>query len=108
MTIFIEAAKSDYEAVEALNREFPDAEILEKNSFSGSEIMIYAIPAMAILFGSNVLKELVKGLISSRRIKLKYKGIELDGDYEQVEKLLQALLKNEQEMEADKSKHKKR
>ena len=108
MKVFIEAVKSDYEVIEALNREFPEAEQFEENSFSGSEIIVYAIPVMTIVFGSTVLKELVKGLINNRRIKVKYKGIELDGDYKQVEKMLQTLLKEEQEAEKDKIKHKKR
>lgn len=106
--VFIEAVKSDYEVIEALSREFPEAEKFEENSFSGSEIIVYAIPVMTIVLGSTVLKELVKGLINNRRIKVKYKGIELDGDYKQVEKMLQTLLKEEQEAEKDKIKHKKR
>lgn len=89
--MYIIVDKEDKETVELLKSKLDNYEVIEETSFSGVDIVELVIPIVAALSSSIVLRELVKGLMEKGRIKVRYGKFEYEGDYEKLEKVVDAV-----------------
>ena len=90
MNVILEVEKNDCETNKKLEQELGNADKVDLNSFGGLDFVQYIVPVLTVLAASPVLIELIK----SRKVKVKYKGIEIEGDYKNVNKILRDLDKN--------------
>ena len=74
-------------SVELLNV-FPHADIIEVNSFGADTIVQALVTIVPSMLASSVGTALMTKLIRDKNVSVKYNGIEISGDYENVNALI--------------------
>ena len=74
-------------SVELLNV-FPDADIIEVNSFGADTIVQALVTIVPTMFASSAVTILITKLIRDKNVSVKYNGIEISGDYKNVNELI--------------------
>lgn len=107
MKAYIMVEKDDMDTINILKENLSEYETAEEDSLSGADFTTFVIPALTIVFGSQAVKELIKGLMNKARIKVKFDGFEYEGEYKHLEDAVKQLKENEKLSES-KKKTKKR
>ena len=74
-------------SVELLNV-FTDADIIEVNSFGADTIVQALVTIVPTMFASSAVTILITKLIRDKNVSVKYNGIEISGDYKNVNELI--------------------
>lgn len=82
----IEFEKGSMESPHDLFNEFPECKRYEISSFGSDTIIQIVIPLVAIL--APVVSPVIVKLLEDKKVSAKFDGIELSGDYHNVQKLI--------------------
>ena len=91
--IILDINRDESELINETLSYFPEAQTVEIDSFGIEPVTQLIIPLVAIV--SPAVTSIVKKLVESKNVKIKYKGIEVEGDYRKVETVFRELLEKE-------------
>lgn len=107
MKAYIIVEKDDKDTIAILKENLSEYEKAEEDSLSGADFTTFVIPALTIVFGSQAVKELIKGLMNKARIKIKFNGFEYEGEYKHLEDAIKQMTEREKLFETKSNAKKK-
>lgn len=83
--VYFMVDKYDQEAVNLIKEAFEEYEIVEEESFAGGAVIIFVVSSVIALANTKAAKSIIDGLFEKDRIKVEYRGIKIEGSYDNVQ-----------------------
>lgn len=93
--VYFMVDKYDQEAINQIKEAFGECKAVEEESFAGGAVIVFIVSSVIALANTKAAKSIIDGLFEKDKIKVEYKGMKIEGSYDNVQKTIRKIQREE-------------